>query len=621
MRLCCILRSAQLSLPAAAALALTGCTLSPTAAPTPATGAVIHGKAFGGQQPLRGAHVYLFAANSGVTTPNTSGYGNPSISLLDVTKTGHSDSVGAYVLTGSDGSFSITNDYSCSPNTQAYIYVLGGDAGDGNNSAIGLLGALGACPGSDTFVTNFPNVQINEVTTVAAAYALAGFATDATDISSSSTTLAQTNLANAFLNAATLANVTNGAANTSTSANNGTVPQQTIDMIANILAACVNTAGPGSTACSTLFSNAMSSSSTPTAPTDTASAAINMAHNPSANVGTLAGIITADAPFPTPGFLTPSDLTLALTYSGGGISSPIAIAIDGSGDAWIVNHSGSTITELSSTGTVQSGTSGYSAPSILQPEAIAIDRFGRAWIANFGTACVTELSSTGGNLSGSSGYTGGNSINMPYGIAIDANGYVWVTDYGSSKITRLQGNGAVNGYYTVGGGNDKPYAIAIDGNDNAWVTEWNAGVTELNNSGTVLADYTGGGLNEPESIAIDHGGDAFAGNYIGNSLTEITAGAAVSNIPSGFSRPESVVIDGGGNVWAANYSNNSIIEQSTVFSAAAFNEPDAIAIDGSGDVWVANTGAYTVVELIGAAVPVVTPIAYGVYTNTVASLP
>jgi len=84
---------ALISLP----LVLTGCSFSPnSASSSPGAGLAIQGKVYGGQQPLVGAHVYLFAAN-------TTGYGGPgiapsssnaSVSLLSAASTGHSDSVG-----------------------------------------------------------------------------------------------------------------------------------------------------------------------------------------------------------------------------------------------------------------------------------------------------------------------------------------------------------------------------------------------------------------------------------------------------------------------------------------------------------------------------------------------
>ena len=155
---------------------LTGCSLSPTALPVAEPAVALQGSVHGGQQPVVGAHVYLFAAN-------TTGYGNASVSLLSASSTGHSDSVGAYVLTASDGTFSISGDYTCTANTQVYIYALGGNPGAGTNSAAGFLAALGNCPVAGNFASATPFISVNEVSTIAAAYTIAGFAVDATHVS------------------------------------------------------------------------------------------------------------------------------------------------------------------------------------------------------------------------------------------------------------------------------------------------------------------------------------------------------------------------------------------------------------------------------------------------------
>jgi hypothetical protein len=60
----------------------------------------------------------------------------------------------------------------------------------------------------------------------------------------------------------------------------------------------------------------------------------------------------------------------------------------------------------------------------------------------------------------------------------------------------------------------------------------------------------------------------------------------------------------------------------TTFKGGGVNAPSSIAVDGSGNVWAvnsytgtANPPAGTVTELIGAGVPVVTPIVQGLQTG------
>ena len=103
-------------------VALTGCTLSTTAPATPDAGLAITGSVHGGQSPIVGAHVYLLAANAGVFTPNASGYGNASLSLLKTVagQTTLDNSGGPtngfyHVTTDSSGNFSITSDFTCVP--------------------------------------------------------------------------------------------------------------------------------------------------------------------------------------------------------------------------------------------------------------------------------------------------------------------------------------------------------------------------------------------------------------------------------------------------------------------------------------------------------------------------
>jgi PKD repeat protein len=551
---------------------------------------VPNGRVYGGQQPISGAHVYLLSAN-------TTGYGKPSVSLLNAASTGFSDSVGAYVQTGSDGSFFWAGDYTCTPGTQVYIYALGGNSGAGTNSASGLLAAMGNCPSTGNF-SAIPYITVNEVSTIAAAYSFAGFATDATHVSSSGTALAQTGVANAFGNAANLANLSTGQALSTTPAGNGGVPQAQINTLANILSACVDTSGSSSNYCSILFSNAMSSGSSGTTPTDTATAAINIAHNPAANIYSLYGIIAATPPFAPALTALPNDFTIGIVFTVGGLNTAsAAIAIDGSGNAWITNELANSVIKLSSTGAVLSGANGYTGGGLDFPYGIAIDGSGNAWITNELANSVTEFSSTGAVLSGATGYTGGG-LGTPRGIAIDGAGSAWIDN--ASGVTKLSSTGAVlsgtNGY--TGGGLNAPAGIAIDGTGNAWIPNGNAGftmdITEFSSTGAVLSGatgYSGGGLYEPGAIAIDGSGNAWivpTGSYV----IELSSAGAVLSGATGYK---------GG-------------------FANAIPLSTGIAIDGSGDVWITDQVSGNI-ELIGAGTPVVTPLATGVRNNTLGARP
>ena len=300
-------------------LLLTGCSLTPTAPPSTYTGATITGKVHGGQQPVTGAQLYLFAAA-------TTGSGQPSVSLLTSVpgQTTFDTSVGPtngdyYTTSDASGNFTITGDYTCTAGQQVYLYALGGNPGlSASNPSAGLLAVLGDCPGPS--FSSSTVVIIDEVTTIAAAYSMAGFATDALHVSSANTTFALQSIGTAYANAANLAILSTGTAQLSLVANSltyGTAPQKTVDTVADILASCITGAVTG-----------------PTNPTSSTRSGNGWIINQSFAVSEF----------------SPSGSPISTTVGYGSAflntSSSTGIAVDGSGDVWIANTDGNDVVEL-----------------------------------------------------------------------------------------------------------------------------------------------------------------------------------------------------------------------------------------------------------------------------------
>ena len=619
-------------------LALSGCTsslngvMSPTPTQTPVAGTAIKGRVHGGQNPISGASVYLYAASTtgyggqGITASTT----NESISLLT---SGTKDSNGNYyVSTGSDGSFSVTGDYSCpSASSQLYLYALGGNTGSVTNSAAGLLAGLGTC---STVVASPPYVVINEVSTIATAYAIAGFATNPTHVSSSGSTLALQGIANAFAAIPNLETLSTGVALTTTPSGYGSIPQSKINTLANILAACVNSTGPSSTPCSTLFDNEVSGS----LPSETATMAIYMAQNPWKNISTIYGVQTAGAPFQPSLTAVPNDLSAAITYSASDLFDPDWLAIDGSGNVWIANYASSSavgkssLMELSPAGQLLSGETGYGS-GLSGPYLVVIDKSGNAWVLNnnSGAYSMLEFSS-----SGTAGSTFTSGLDQPEGIAIDKSGDFWVANYqggvspAQGTITELDSSGSPIDSGITGGGVDGPMGIAIGATGDVWAANEYNGITELSSTGSPISGSSGyygpNGGYEDNQIAINPSGDIFAVGFDDGSVSKLSSSGTVLDGYSGgsnFYAPD-LAIDGAGNVWVTNYVNDSVSEwtnggsavtgntEANGFNSSGMDEPWSLAVDGSGNVWVANLtstgGSGTVTEFVGIGAPTVTPL-------------
>lgn len=617
MRIVAILTSSM-------AVALTGCSLATTATPSPESGMAIRGVVHGGQQPIVGAHIYMMQAGTSGSAGNgiAASSNNTSISLLSAATTGLSDAIGAYVQTDSNGNFSLPSGYTCTPGTQVYLYSLGGNPGAGTNSAAGLLAILGNCPAANNFDAALSFAWINEATTVAAAFAMAGYATDATHVSSSGSALAKTGIQNAFANAANLVDLATGAARTSNVANSATVPQKLIYTLSNILASCVNSSSPASTPCTTLMANATSDGAQPS---ETATAAINIAHNPSANIGALYTMPPPAIAFAPALTVQPNDFSLSITYTFSSLVGAEAVAIDASGNAWVASNTTGAITKLSPSGASLASFTG----SIATPTGIAIDTSGNAWVASVDAIVKLNPANTAATY-----YTSSPVLNDTFfGIAIDGTGNIWSADsysYTRSALDRVSSGGSFfssTGY--TGAGLSTPVRVAVDGDGNVWATNALAAtVSKLASSGTSASGstgFTGIGVTTGNGIAIDSAGSAWIANST-DSVTKLANSGAILSGTTGFTgggiaSPQAIAIDGAGNAWVAGLtsvaelsSTGTALTGSTGLTSAALKNALAIAIDGSGNLWVADfQGASGVKELIGAAVPVITP--------TVAGLP
>jgi hypothetical protein len=625
----------------AGALLLSGCSadFGHSANSSTQVTAQFKGVIHGGQQPIAGAHVFLFAANPG-------GYGQSSINLL-TTGDGSDPDYGNYFLTAADGSFNLNSNFTCpAGNPVTYLLAMQGNPGMGigtNNTAISLMAALGPC----SSLSSIPFVSINEVTTVGAAYAFGGYMTDATHLSSSGTALALTGLTNAAANAGNLADLATGQAYATTPGSSsggvtGTVPAATLNTLANILASCVNTNGSTASGdpCGTLFSLATADgTATGAVPSETATAMLNLAHHPVAtapNIAALFVLNTSIAPFSPSLTVAPSTWVVGINYNNasGGFSGqgyePQAVAIDAAGNAWVVNSAGNSVTEITTPG-ASANSFNYSGGHISHPASIAIDSAGNAWVANVSGNTVTEIIGSGAGASYFTSY-GGASPLAPYGfggtplsLSIDGTDNVWVVGGNVTEITG-SGAGASYAFYTAGG-LSAPEGIAIDGAGNAWVTtnlgDSSSSVTEITVSGTTpsYSHYSNIG-SYPIGIAIDAANNVWIPDQVNNSVTEIMGsgpGSGRTTYSGGGPNwhPTGPAIDGAGNVWVADLGSSvSEIAGSgasasyTYYSFGGISSASSVAIDGSGDVWTANTNN-TVTELMGVATPVVTPITAG----------
>jgi GH35 family endo-1,4-beta-xylanase len=306
----------------------------------------LSGTVHGGQQPVSGANIQLYAAG-------TVGSASAAQPLLRQA-----------VQTDASGSFDITGLYIC-PSSSAQVYITAQSGNPGlnagtRNNAIALMAVLGPCGD----LSSSTRLTINEVTTVGAVWPLAPYMASITQIGAP---LNDLSLPDAVLVANQLVNPAQGISPGDAVPAGYTVPTPKLFSLADVLATCINSrggvAGDGSI-CGRLFTLATLPGTA--APTDTVAAALNIAQSPSSNVAELFYLLSPNAPFLPTLATAPADWTLDLvsipsapTISPKPGSYPLGQAITltaGPNDAILYTLDGSTPTTSSKA---------YTAPVIL----------------------------------------------------------------------------------------------------------------------------------------------------------------------------------------------------------------------------------------------------------------
>ena len=541
--------------------------------------------------------------------------------------------------------------------------TYGGDPGSGANTGTITPVALNFGSGSSSPI-NF--VYLNEVSTVATAYALAPFTSvtsttnDAVHIGTSSTNLL--GLQNAANNAGNLYNIqgsVQGAggdgdthiAYATTPNGNGTVPQKLLDTLGNILANCVDSAntynaataagGTASTQCNTIFTNATSDGTTTgTKPNDTATAMINIVTHPSGApsnssfVSNLYNSLSGNAPYQPALSTQPNDFVVGIKYTGSMFTNPGECSGDSLGNMWCADIGANTLTKLSPLGVVLYS---FTVPS---PFHTMVDASSNVWAVSQNGAAVYEFTSAGVAVSGSP-YTDGGAFSTPAGIANNGASITLVTNYGANNAIVITGSGTTATFMTATTTcTHYETTTAFDSAGYGWTSGGNANqACRIASNGTLAATITG--LSTPSSVDIDSSGRAWIPNNGNNTLAQITPTTTTPFYTlatfsgGGMSGPGGEGIDGLGNIWVANgtaYSGSiySVSEFTNAgaaitgtggYQAGLLTYPRFVGMDISGDVWFSNYSGASVEELIGAAAPTVRPKALAVANGTLGTRP
>jgi sugar lactone lactonase YvrE len=297
-------------------------------------------------------------------------------------------------------------------------------------------------------------------------------------------------------------------------------------------------------------------------------------------------------------------------------NAPVGMAVDGAGNAWVVDVLNSAIRRITPAGvvsTVAGGAPGTAdgqgaAARFALPNGITVDAAGNAYVADSGNHTIRKVTPDGvvSTLAGQAGTPGSTDgpllearFRQPMDVAIDGAGNLFVADAGNHTIRRISPNGVVS---------------TLAGSPGLFGSTDGVGATAR--------------FSSPSGIATDPAGNVFVadlGTYI---IRKIAPTGAVSTLAGAagqpgavdgwgaaarFNYPWAVCTDRFGNVYVADRANHAIRKISpdklviTLAGAAGssgaadgaaadarFNLPRGIASDAWGSIYVADSGNHTI---------------------------
>ncbi len=307
----------------------------------------------------------------------------------------------------------------------------------------------------------------------------------------------------------------------------------------------------------------------------------------------------------------------------GQFNQPCGIAIDSSGNLWVVDAENGRIEKFSPSGTFIAayGSKGSGNLQFQRPYGIAINSStGNVYVGDYGNNRVEELNSSGAYVA-SFGTSGSGALSEPMGVTLDASGDVWVADRGHNRLVEFSAEGVyVRAVGSSGSGNGQfsaPIGLAISEGSLYAVDSGNDRVEQFSLTGEYLGQFgskgSGSGqLKEPFGITANPStGNLYVADLDNNRVAEFSpAGRFLTQWetwgPSHqLSAPVGLAVDATGklyvsDLWGAKVSSWTPPEAGAAHLSYAsqigslgsgsgqFHTPIDATFDGEGNLWVSD---------------------------------
>ena len=309
--------------------------------------------------------------------------------------------------------------------------------------------------------------------------------------------------------------------------------------------------------------------------------------------------------------------------------NPEGVAVDASGNIYVVDNQNCTIRKVSPAGVVSTFAGAAGVPgsadgtgagaSFRFPVGIAVDSAGTLFVGDSGNGTIRKITPTGvvttlAGTAGASGTADGTGpaarFSNPAGLAMDSGGNLYVADSGNQTIRKVTPAGVVTTLAGTpgvresgdgagaGAGFSRPIGVAVDAAGNVYVADTdNQTIRKVTPAGVIStvagvagywgsADGTGPGARfyYPEGVAIDGTGNLYVADSSNCEVRKVTAAGVVTTLAGSAQAYGSV--DGTG-------------------AGARFQNPFGIAVDAAGNVYVTDLSGNTLRKGVASGAPLI----------------
>lgn len=252
-----------------------------------------------------------------------------------------------------------------------------------------------------------------------------------------------------------------------------------------------------------------------------------------------------------------------------GLNDPFGIVLAPNGNFYVANQAdlqAGTISQITPNGVVTAFANiGFA------PDGLAVDGSGNLYVVNFGSDTVSIIPTSGSNVGIASRYAVG--FDNPTGIAISPNGTMYVSE-SVGDIYTVSTSGSLTLFYNLG---ENPTGMAFDSQSNLYVSGLSNGtIYEFPAAGGGPEPFATG-FSDPEGLAFDSAGDLIIANLGtgdggGSTSAEITflySNASFDENITGLADPAYIVDLSGSSIVTPTSGSDGVIAPNAPQSVAS----------------------------------------------------